>query len=171
MATITDSSGQVTTRSVTVKVQSPEPTPTPTPTPSPTETPTPTPTPTTFAATPTPTPTPAPVVVAAETPAAPRKLTLSASSAGGRRVTLSGAVTPPPGATCPEGAEVRLSLYYAAALLRRLDAEVGPDCHYQVTLRMTRLATGRKVVVKARFLTQGGMLARSAPSRTVTVRR
>ena len=71
----------------------------------------------------------------------------------------------------PRGPEVRLSLYHAGALLRRATAAIGPDCQFRVTLRLTRLAAGHKVVVKARFLTQAGMLARSAPSRTVTVRR
>jgi len=50
-------------------------------------------------------------------------------------------------------------------------ATVGAGCAYRVTVRLTRLAAGHRVVVKARFLTHGGMLARSAPSSTVTVRR
>jgi hypothetical protein len=155
-ATITDSAGQATTRSVTVKVQSPAPEPTPE----------------AFGETPTPTPTPVPVVVAAAKKLSPpSRLTLAASASSGRRVTLSGAVTMPSGGACPAGAEVRLSLYHAAVMLRRVMANLGADCRYRVTLRMTRLAAGHKVVVKARFLTQGGMLARSAPSCTLTVRR
>jgi hypothetical protein len=110
-------------------------------------------------------------VVASSKAAPPARLTLAASASAGRRVTLSGRMTPPAGASCPAGAEVRLSLYYAGALLRRVAAAVGAGCTYRVTVRLTRLAAGHRVVVKARFLTHGGLLARSAPSRTVTVRR
>jgi hypothetical protein len=123
-ATITDSSGQMTLRTVVVKVESPTPTPTATPE--------------AFGATPTPAATPPQVVVAAANTLAPPS---------------------------------RLTLYHAGVLLRRASATLGADCRYRVTLRLTRVAAGHKVVVKARFLTQAGLLARSAPPRTVTVRR
>ena len=136
-ATITDSAGQVTTRTVIVKVQSPAPEPTPTPTA----------TPETLGATPTPTASPTPVVVAAANKLSPpRRLTLAASASSERRVTLSGAVTPSSGGTCPAGAEIRLTLYHAGVLLRRASATLGADCRYRVTLRLTRLAAGHKVV-------------------------
>jgi hypothetical protein len=57
-------------------------------------------------------------------------------------------------------------------MCRRVEPSDGSSAvPYRATVRLTRLAAGHRVVVKARFLTHGGMLARSAPSRTVTVRR
>jgi hypothetical protein len=143
-ATITDSAGQVTTRSVAVTVLTPAPVVTPQ----------------AVAAI------PAPAPASKAKPQPPSRVTLAASAARNRRLTLSGVVTAP---AC--GGSVRLSIYYRGALLRRVTAVVGADCRYRTTLTLTRLAAGDKVTVKARFLTAGDLLARSAPTRSVSVKR
>jgi hypothetical protein len=185
--TITDSAGQTTqaplTLALTVNAPEPEPTPTvsptATPTVSPTATPTPEPTAAPVATTPTPEPTAAPVATtpaptvtpAALNPTAPDKVTLSVAAAKGRKLTLTGKLRLPQGFTCPSAGTISLSVSLGKTVVKRATGKLDASCGYTVKLALPKRASGRKVTVKARFLTAGSLLARSAPARTITVKR
>jgi transcription elongation factor Elf1 len=116
----------------------------------------------------TPTPTPAPVV---QTAAAPDKITLTATAAKGRKLTLTGKLTLPQGFACPSAGTVSVSVSLGKKVVKKATAKLDGNCGYTVSLALPKSASGRKVTVKARFLTAGSLLARSAPARTITVKR
>jgi hypothetical protein len=160
-ATITDSAGQVATRTLTVTVQAPPPPPPPSDDDD--DGGTPPPPPVTPAA---------PPVQPAPTPLAVRPASLSATAkaARKRKLTLTGAVALPAGMACPAGARVRVTIYLGGKWLVREFATVDASCRYRLRLTLPRKAAGRKVRVKTRFEAAGGLLARSGPERTVKVR-
>jgi hypothetical protein len=164
---ITDSAGQTTaaplTLALTVKTPAPEPTPTATPTATAPPMPEP-------LAAPAPTATPTPVPAPAIKPQAPDKVTLSVKTAKGRRLTLSGRLTLPQGVACPAAGIVSISFTLGKKVVKRATAKLDAACGYTVSATLPRTAAGRKLTVKARFLTAGTLLARSAPERKVTVK-
>ena len=102
---------------------------------------------------------------------APDKVSLTAKVAKGRKLTLSGALSLPAGVACPAGGTVSLSFSVGSKVVKRTTAKLDAKCAYKLTATLPRSAAGRKVTVKARFLTVGTVLARSAPERRVTVKR
>ena len=146
--TITDSAGQTTPLTLALTVKAPGADP---------DAPEPTPAPTSRA-----TATPAPAAVK---PAAPDKVTLTASAAKGRKLTLSGKLTLPQGIACPAAGKVSVTVTLGKKVVKRATAKLdATTCAYKLTATLPKGASGRKVTVKARFLTAGSLLARSAPS-------
>jgi hypothetical protein len=157
-AVITDSSGQVTTRSLTVAVKAPPPVEEEEETPPASEAP------------PAQPPAASPPAAVAIQALAPRKLGL-AVKARRRTLRLAGRLALPAGASCPVGAPVRVTLTLGKRVVARKTAKLDGDCGYAVTLRAPRRAIGRRVSINARFGGATGVMPKTSAARLLRVKR